>query len=599
MLVVIFVSLGLLAGRLFELQVIGRGDAQEVSRGNALRTLTVMPARGAIYDRHGVLMVHNEPSFSVTLTPRYFDNGKVTLLAEHLGVTDSVVLARLAEARAWASYRPSLSFRNVSYDQYSHIQEDLFRLPGVAEIVSQKRRYPSEARASHALGYIDEIRRDELEDSLYSGRYRQGDIVGRTGVERAYEARLRGIPGKAQRVVNVYGLEVKPYADGQGDEPAVSGYDIHLAMDAGVQALAESLFVNKRGAAVAIDAQTGGIIALFSAPDYDLNIFSGGIVQKDWVAVNTHPDKPLYNRASMNQMPPGSTWKGLVALMSLDTGLIDSVGPNSTVYCAGYHPLGGGRIFRCLGQHGQQDVVHAIQNSCNSFFFEMGRRMEIGTFRRYANMFGFGMHAPTDIREQTPGLIPDSSYFNRAYVHWGVGTVMNLGIGQGDMGVTPLQLARYIAAIGNGGYLPEPRLVDYLAHPATGDTVHIAPEPTRIPIDTAFFNIVRYGFRRVMENGSGRMAQIPGIPTGGKTGTAQAPGGMEDHSVFVMFAPYDNPRIAVAVQCENAGGGSLCAAPIASLMAERYLKGHLPDSPQVRLRLNRALTAKSEPLPPR
>ena len=594
----ILLSIGLLGVRLFGLQIIRRDDAQEVSRGNALRTLRVMPARGAIYDRHGVLMVRNEPSYTVTLTPRFFAEEKTPLLARHLEVEDSVVTAKLAEASRWASYRPSKSFTDVPYEQYSRIQEDLFLLPGVDKEISQKRRYPSAARASHALGYVGEITRAELDAQEAGGSYRQGDILGRTGVERAYESYLRGIPGSALRVVNVYGLEVKSYLDGKGDEAPVSGYDIHMAMDSGVQALAESLFVNKRGAAVALDANTGGIIALVSSPDFDPTLFTGGIDQVQWQAIKSHPEKPLYNRASMNRMPPGSTWKPMMALMALDSGLIDPTGPNSTVYCGGYHPLGKGNIFKCLARHGEQDVVRAIQNSCNTFFFEMGRRMEINTFKRYANMFGFGLRAPTDIREQTTGLIPDSVYLNNTHVYWGQGTIMNLGIGQGDMGVTPLQLARYIAAIGNGGYLHKPRLVSYLSNPVIGDTVRFTPEPVRIPIDTSYFSLVRHGMRLVMENGSGHLAQIPGIPSGGKTGTAEASGGMEDHSVFVMFAPYDDPRIAVAVQCENAGGGSGCAAPIASLMAERFLNGHLPDSPQVRFRMNRALNVSSEPLPP-
>ena len=594
----ILLSIGLLGMRLFGLQIIGQSDAREVARGNALRTLRVAPARGAVYDRHGLLMVDNEPSYTVTLTPRFFRAEKAPLLAAHLGVPDSIVTAKLAEARRWASYRPSQSFTDVPYERYSRIQEDLFLLPGVDKAISQKRRYPAAARASHALGYVGEITRADLDREEYADNYRQGDILGRTGLERAYEPYLRGTLGSALRVVNVYGLEVKAYLEGTGDQPPISGYDVHLAMDAGVQALAESLFVNKRGAAVAMDANTGGIIALFSAPDFDLAQFSGGIDAVRWQAISNHPEKPLYNRASMNLMPPGSTWKPLMALMALDSGMINPSGPNSTVYCGGYHPLGGGRIFRCLGRHGEQDAVRAIQNSCNTFFFEIGRRMELDTFRRYAGMFGFGQRAPTDLREQTAGLIPDSSYFNSAYAHWGAGTVMNMGIGQGDLGVTPLQLARYIAAVGNGGVLPAPRLVQYLSNPTTGDTIRFAPQPASIPVDTAYFSLVRHGLRLVMEQGSGRLAQIPGIPSGGKTGTAQAPGGMEDHSVFVMFAPFDAPQIAVAVQCENAGGGSGCAAPIASLMAERYLKGHLPDSPQVRFRMNRALNVASEPLPP-
>ena len=364
----ILVSLLLLGGRLFALQIIHPGDAEEVSQGNALRMLRMIPPRGAVYDRHGVLMVDNEPSYTVTLTPRSYAETNTPLLAAHLEVPDSVVETALIEARNWTSYRPSRAFTDIPYTRFSRIQEDLFLLPGVGNQIDEKRRYPSSARASHVLGYVGEITREELEQQPADNPYRQGDLVGRTGVERAYDAYLRGVLGSSQRVVNVYGLPVRSYLEGQGDIPPISGYDVHLAMDAGVQALAESLFVSKRGAAVAMDATTGGIIALHSAPDYDPSMLGGKIDPSWWAAVNTDPDKPLYNRATMNLMPPGSTWKPLMALIALDTGLINASGENSTVYCNGAHPMGNGRFFRCLGVHGPQDAIQAIQNSCKYLF---------------------------------------------------------------------------------------------------------------------------------------------------------------------------------------------------------------------------------------
>ena len=455
------------------------------------------------------------------------------------------------------------------------------------------------------FGYIREINRAELDrledqdDGASDPKYRQGDLVGKTGVERNYEPFLRGIPGSAFKVVNVHGLEVKSYQNGQEDKPPSSGYDIHLALDIGVQALAESLFVNKRGAVVALDPNSGGIIALASKPDFDPAVFSQPLGTDTWRYLNNNPEKPLYNRATMNRMPPGSTWKPFMSLMSLAEGTIALEGANSTYYCPGYHPVGRGQFFRCMGAHGSMNVSSGIKNSCNTFFFEMARRMNISTFKKYANMFGFGIEAPTDIGEQTAGLIPDSAYFNALDPHWDIGYTMNLGIGQGDMGVTPLQLARYVAAVANKGTLYPPRLVAYLEDPGTGERIEPpdVPEPERIPIEELFFDVVREGMRLVMEQGTGRLAQIPGIPSGGKTGTAQASGGMKDHSVFIMFAPFDDPQIALAVQCENAGFGGDCAAPIASLVAERYLKGELSDPDGIRFRMNRALNARSQTLP--
>ena len=598
---IILFATGILGVQLFQLQIINQDQFREVSRGNALRDIRVVPARGAVYDRNGLLMVHNQPTYTVTLTPRYFDESKTGLLAELLETPDSVVIAKLAEARQWSLYRPSPSFRNVPFAIYSRIQENAYRLPGVGKEIDQKRRYLTQARAAHALGYIREIAQNELDRLKEQGaeaKYRPGDLVGKTGVERHYEAYLRGTPGSAFRVVNVHGLEVKSYRDGEEDTPPSSGYDIHLTLDSDLQVLAESLFVAKRGAAVAIDPNTGGILALVSKPDFDPALFSQKVEPATWRYLNNSPEKPLYNRATMNLMPPGSTWKPFMALLSLEEGNIAQEGANSTFFCPGYHPVGRGQYFRCLGVHGHVDVRNAIKNSCNTFFFEMARRTNVGTFEKYANLFGFGIEAPTDIGEQTAGLIPDSAYFNRLDPNWDVGYTMNLGIGQGNMGVTPLQLARYIAAVANKGTLYPPHLVDRLVHPETHEVVRpLLPAPEPILIDEQYFDVVRDGMRLVMEQGSGALAQIPGLLSGGKTGTAQASGGMQDHSVFVLFAPFDDPKIAIAVQAEHAGQGAHAAAPIASLLAEFYLKGELPDTYETRFRMNRALNARSQELP--
>lgn len=594
----IIVALGILGAQLFWLQVWSEDQFEEISEGNAVRMVRMLPARGAIYDRHDSLLVDNKPTYTITLTPRYFDMTKTAYLATLLEVPDSVVTAKLNEARRWNPYRPSPSFRDIPFEIYGRIRENAFLLPGVGHEIAQGRRYVSAARGAHVLGYMREIDRGELAGFQKQGnalRYRQGDLTGKTGVERGYEKELRGAPGSAWRVVNVHGLDIKSYLGGEEDEPPLSGYDIHLAMDAGVQALAESLFVNKRGAAVAMDVVTGGIIALVSMPDFDPVIFTRTLDHDTWAYLNMRADKPIYNRATMNQMPPGSTWKPFIALMALQEGLIQPEGFNSTYLCPGHHPVGKGHIFRCLGAHGLIDVQQAIRHSCNTFFFELARRMDVNTFRDYANMFGFGIEAPTDIAEQTPGIIPDSAYFNAIDPYWGIGYTMNLGIGQGDMGVTPLQLVRYMAAVANGGVLHAPHLVDSLRNSETGETrFPDLPESVRVPVDARYFDIVREGMRMVMEEGTGRQAQIPGIPSGGKTGTAQVSSGRRDHSVFIMFAPFDDPKIALAVQCENAGDGFACAAPIASLMAERYLKGHLPNTPQTRFRMRRALMTTSE-----
>lgn len=571
---VVLVVLGILGGRLVQLQLISADTYSGESRSNAVRTRWVQPARGAVYDRSGTLLVDNEPSYTIMLTPRYFDASKTGLLADLLAVPDSVVMRKLKKARAWSAFRPSRSFREVPFDIFSRVQEHLYELPGVSYEVEQRRRYHTDAWAAHALGYIREIGPRALEQHQSDG-YRQGDRIGKSGLEESYESALRGTPGREFKLVNVRGMEVKAYRDGAEDRRPESGYDLHLSLDHEVQALAESLFVNKRGAAVAVDPNNGEIIALVSAPDYDPTVFSESVDRDVWDSLRTHPAKPMFNRATMSGMPPGSTWKPFMSLMALQEGMITE---DTKIDCPAGIRLGR-RIFHNHGgeEYGMINVKKALEVSCNTFYFQLMLRTDVNTWHDWAKRFGFGQRVPIDVGDQQPGLIPDSSYYDRTYGRgrWTSGYTINLGIGQGDMVVTPAQLARYVAAIANGGTLYPLHLVDKMVHPETGEVRRPdLPPPEQIPVDERHFETVREGMRRVMEKGTGQWVQIPGIPSGGKTGTAQNPHG-KDHSLFIMFAPFDDPQIAVAVTVENAGYGATAAAPIASLMAEQYLRGSI------------------------
>lgn len=574
---VVLVVLGLLGIRLVQLQLISADTYSGESRSNAVRTQWVQPARGAIYDDTGTLLVDNEPSYTIQLTPRYFDRSKTGLLADLLEVPDSVVVQKLEEARRWSPFRPSRSFQSVPFEVFSRVQEQLYRLPGVSYEMEQRRRYHTEAQLTHALGYVREIGPEALQQRRADG-YRQGDHIGQAGLEEAYESVLRGTPGREFTLVNVRGMEVKSYRDGAEDRQPVSGYDLHLSLDHGVQALAESLFVGKRGAAVAIDPENGSIISMVSVPDYDPSVFAGAIDAQTWDSLRTHPARPLFNRATMSGMPPGSTWKPFMALMALEEGLITD---DTRLDCSAGYRLGR-RTFRNHGgeDYGPIDVEKALEVSCNTFFYRLMMKLDVDTWHNWARRFGFGQRVPIDLADQQPGIIPDSSYYNRAYGtgRWTAGYTINLGIGQGDMVVTPVQLARYAAALANGGTLHPLHLVEQLRHPETGETrTPDLPPAEQIPVDARHFETVREGMRRVMENGTGRFMQIPGISSAGKTGTAQNPHG-EDHSLFMMFAPFDDPEIAIAVVVENAGFGATAAAPIASLMTEQYLTGTIDTS---------------------
>ena len=570
---VIFTVFLVLGVRLAQLQLM-RSDPTAAAAGNAVRERPVEAARGAIYDRDGTLLADNRPTYTIRLTPRYFDRSKVPLLADLLRVPDSTVLRKLEAAREWSAFRPSRSFREVSFDTFSRVQEHLYELPGVSHEIELRRRYHTEASAPHALGYVREISDAALARMRDEG-YRPGDYMGKTGLEKAYESALRGKRGSELVLVNVHGSEVMSYQGGKKDEPPVGGYDLHLALDHDVQALAESLFVGKRGAAVALDPDNGEILSFVSKPDFSPSIFTRSVSGAAWDSLQAAPSDPLYNRATRSGFPPGSTWKPFMSLVALETGLL---GPNEKRNCpAGYRV--GRRVFKNHGgkDEGMIDVEKAIEVSCNTFFYKLMEEMPLGTWHEWAKRFGFGQKVPLDIGEQASGLIPDSSYFDRMYGHWTEGYLINLGIGQGDMSATPLQLARYAAALGNGGTLPSPHFVRRMVHPQTGAVRRPdVPPPTNIPIDSTYFETVQEGMHRVMTDGTGKWVQIPGIPSAGKTGTAQNPHG-EDHSLFIMFAPFEDPEIALAVAVENAGYGATAAAPIASLMAEEYLKGDIAD----------------------
>lgn len=588
--VLVLVILAFLAARLGQMQLLNREEYATEAEGNAIKTKIVRPARGYIFDRNGVLLVDNETTLSVTVSPRYFDESDLPLVAELAGRPLAEVQRRYDEIRARSSYQEDVLLENVPFWTFARIQENQHRLRGINFREDQQRRYHSGAKLTHAIGYVNEISGPELETMEAQG-FRMGDRIGKSGIEAEYEPVLRGRPGREFVLVNVHGMEVQPYEGGAEDIEPQSGVALTLAVDSKVQALAESLFVNKQGGAVMMDVKTGGVISMVSAPDYDLDIYRDGFTQAEVDFLYRNPLKPEFNRATQASLPPGSTWKPFMAAIALQEGMISE---DTDLFCGGGYVLG--RLYRCHGgSHGNISVRDAIRVSCNTFFFRLmndtfvnerhpnGIRMDLDRWGGWAQRFGFGQYAPLDIPAQDPGLIPDSSYYDAAFpAGWGPGYTVNLGIGQGNMGATPLQLARQTAAIANGGTLVTPHLVMAQTDPATGVTRTPARRrPTKIPIEPRNFDVVRAGMRDAVDGaGTARLARIeaagdfPKIPMAGKTGTAQNPRG-KDHSVFIAYAPADNPEVAVGVIVENAGYGGTAAAPIASLMIEQYLRGRV------------------------
>ncbi len=584
---IVVALLGFLSARLVQMQIVDQAQYADEADGNAIATRIIRPARGYIFDRNGVLLVDNETTLSVTVTPRYFDEADLPLVAELAGRPLADLRRAYAAVRDRSAYQEATLLENVPFAAFARLQESQYRLRGIGFSEDQQRRYHGQARLTHALGYVNEISEGQLDDLREQG-YDLGDRVGKSGIEAQYEPVLRGRPGRHLRLVNVHGMEVQAYEGGAEDVEPQSGVALTLAVDAGVQALAESLFVNKEGGAVMMDVNTGGIISMVSAPDYDLNVYRDGFTQAEVDFLYRNPAKPEFNRATQASLPPGSTWKPFMAAVALQEGMITE---NTTLFCGGGYVLG--RLYRCHGgAHGNISVRDAIRVSCNTFFFRLmndtftnaahpeGIRMNLEMFDLWAHRFGFGQRAPIDIPNQEPGLIPDSSYYDRAYPQgWGPGYTVNLGIGQGNMGVSPMQLARYTAAIANGGTLPTPHLVMRQTNTETGQSVEPSlRRPTRIPIEPRNFEIVREGMFAVVDAGTARRMQMPAaegfpeITLAGKTGTAENPRGA-DHAVFIAFAPRVNPQVAVGVIVENAGFGATTAGPIASLMIEQYFRG--------------------------
>ncbi len=590
------IILGILTLRLGKLQLIDSSDHTGESEANAMRELRVQPARGRFFDRNGVLMVENESNFTIYVTPFYFQENTIPLLAELLTVADSTIENQYQAAKRWSSFKRSPIRTNVSFEALSRVLEHRHRLPGIDYESTQKRRYLTQARMTHAMGYVREISQSVLRAREEDG-YRRGDAYGQGGLELEYESPIRGQPGANFKMVNVLGQVVGDYLGGREDLPAKSGLDLNLTIDADLQAFAESLFVGKRGGVIAMDPNTGEVLALHSAPDYDLGMFTQRLDPEVWEEVRTHVDRPLYNRVTQSVLAPGSTFKPLIALLALQEGAISRY---EEYYCGGGHPRGNGEVFSCLAEHGSINVVEALMHSCNTFFFEMMKRIDVNSMNRLATAFGFGSKPFLDIAtsEIQAGLVPDSAYYNRNFGErggWNVGWIMNLGVGQGELMVSPLQLVRYLSALANGGTLVTPHLVRSLVDSESGEITASEYPSTTLDLNQTYVGIVKEGMRLVIQEKS-LWLEIPGITSIGKTGSAQNPRHEDDDSIFIIAAPAENPQIAIAILIENAGYGSTVAGPIGSFMAERYLKGFVDYTPARRDLMDLMFTQNSAPL---
>ena len=570
--IIILGIVGVLLFRLYQLQLFYNVELGKKSTENSLRSIVKEPIRGYVFDRNGNLLVDVGPSYTLMVTPAEFDERNLSLLSSILHTDPASIEERIDRGRMHSRFSPTRVKRDIDFKTLSAIEESIYLLPGVSYQVESKRYYPSAAHASHLLGYCKEISDAQL--ARMGDYYKLGDLIGFSGLEASYETMLRGQKGFEFIAVNARGQILGSFEDGRNDVVPKEGFDLILGLDAGTQAVAESLMANYRGSLVALDPSNGLILAMVSKPDFDPSVFSGVTPIEDWNRLNSDSTKPMFNRATMTRYPPGSTFKMVLAAAALEEGIIDE---KYRITCYGAYRFGN-RTFKDLHVHGSTNIVEAVQRSCNVFFYQLIHKVGLEKWGEYARRLGFGQPTGVDLGEETLGLIPSSDYFDRVYGKgkWTQGYLVSLAIGQGELGVSPLQMAVYTAALANGGTLHQPHAVQYIRNKLTNRVDEFQHRTQSAGLSPQVVELIREGMKRAVNapGGTGGTARIPNIVVAGKTGTAENPHG-DDHSWFVGFAPFDNPTIAVAIVVENAGYGGSKAAPIAGLVMERYLLGSI------------------------
>lgn len=567
----------LLLARLYFLQVVSQSELGEISNQNSVRRILVDAPRGIMYDRNGIPVVDNRPLYSVQLIPSEFSNENIPLLASILGISEDDVREKIEEGIRYSRFSPVKLMRDVNFQVLGALEENLWRLPGVDFVIENKRKYLDSVRGSHMFGYTKIISKEMLE-KLPKDSYTQDDIIGYSGIEKTYEPVVRGKKGERYVLVNSVGKVISKYENGTKDDPPQRGSDLYLTMDAGLQAVAESLLTatGKSGGIVALDPRNGEVLALVSEPDYDLNAMSGFTDVDTWKEISLSPLRPLFNRAIQTRYPPGSTYKMILSLAAIEEKIAT---PNTTIFCPGHFTYGN-KTFGCHGSHGYIDMVSAIEHSCNTYFFSLMFRIGHENWVKYSEMFGIGHKTGIDLPDERTAPIPNKAYYDKRYgpKGWTQGYLVSLAIGQGEVGASPLQMAAYVATIANKGTYFQPHLVRSYRDQTSHKLVGTEYKQRKLPVSEKTFDVVRRAMLQVVESGTAQLAKVPDIEVAGKTGTSQNPHG-EDHAWFICFAPYKNPTIAIAVLVENAGFGGTVSAPIAREMIKYYLSKP-PSAPE-------------------
>ncbi|MFH1980870.1 MAG: penicillin-binding protein 2 [Pseudomonadota bacterium] len=574
--------------RLVYLQVIVGEEMQRFSLNNRIRLQNLDPQRGLIFDRNGTLLVDNRPAFDLSIITKDAKPVDVTLskLAHYTGIPIAELNKRYRKHRRVGAYTPIPLKQDIGRDMLATIEVHKFDLPGIVVNVKPRRHYIEAQNAAHLIGYLSEISADELRSENYTGR-QPGDFIGKSGVEKLYDTYLTGEHGGQQVEVDATGRIVRVIKV----VAAKPGNNIFLTLDHAVQIKAESLLHGSAGAAVAIDPNSGRILAMASSPSFNQNVFVDGMSTEDWQALISNPNHPMENKAIQGQYPPASTFKIVTAMAALEEDAIDAA---TTVRCPGYFTFGD-RTFRCWKKtgHGTLEVVQAIAQSCDVFFYQAGVKLGVDRLAWHAKAFGLGSITGIGFENENSGLIPTAAWkLKRFGIPWQQGETLSIAIGQGYNLVTPLQMAVVVGAIGNGGARYRPLVVDAIKTPDGKTIFQELPELVgRINVSPVNLALVRQGLFEVVNgaHGTARGIRSKAYAISGKTGTAQLVSrqgdedgdgaedetGIKDHAWFVAYAPSEAPRIAVAVIVEHGEHGSSAAAPIAQEMIAAFLK---PDA---------------------
>lgn len=571
--------------RLFSLQLLS-DDFKANADSNAFLKRIQFPARGSISDRNGRLLVYNQPSYDIMVVMIEQQGVDTLELCRNLGITPEWYKRRMAEIKdrsrnpGYSSYTQQLFMSQLSIEEFSRFQEKMFRFPGfyVQKRSIRQYQYPY---AAHILGDVGEVGPEEIKEDAY---YRSGDYIGKLGVERSYEKQLRGEKGSEILLRDAYGRIKGRYQDGKFDRAPIPGKNLRLSIDLELQALGERLMNGKLGSIVAIEPSTGEVLCMVSSPTYDPRLMVGRQRGQNNRLLSRDPHKPLLNRAIMGQYPPGSTFKISQALTFMQEGIIT---PSTAYPCSGGFHFGRLKVG-CHGHGSPLPLVPAIATSCNGYFcwglynmFNNRKKYDsvqdaMTVWKDYMVSMGFGYRLGIDLHGEKRGMIPNADYYDKAYrKSWNGLTVISISIGQGEVNLTPLQIANLGATIANRGYYIVPHVVKEVQGEEL-DSLYTSRHYTMV--DSKHYDAAVEGMRQAVLGGTCRGANNPWFETCGKTGTAQNPHG-QDHSVFMGFAPKNDPKIAICVYVENGSWGATYGVPIGALMMEQYINGHLsPES---------------------